>query len=166
MAFMLNDITNQKTVKVQLGDGDRDVVMLGIKYRLLPDDQWGELIDSLTPPPVDKDDPNATRIQYADTLKRHKHAVVDICEEVSIQSESGLQINLLVSELDSDGNPLRNELGKRVTKRVVANLKKGDMLEGEVWDAFISVMAVVQQIFDYYSKHVQNVHQRDKDKKK
>lgn len=166
MAFMLNDITNLKTVKTQLGDGDRDVVMLGIKYRLLPDDQWGELVDSLSPPPVDKDDPNAQRLQYADTLKRHKQAVMDICEEVSIQSESGLQINLQVSELDSDGNPLRNELGKRVTKRVVANLKKGDLLEGEVLDAFLSVMAVVQQIFDYYSKHVQNVHQRDKDKKK
>ncbi len=164
MAFMLSDITNQKNVKVFLGEGDRDAVMLGIKYVLLDDERWGELVDSLTPPKDENEESPQDR--FLDTLRRHKIAVKEICSEVTVQSDSGLQLSLRISEADADGKPLRDEYGKRVTKRVEANLKKGDLLEGEVWDAFISFMPTVQQIFDFYSKHVQNVHQRDKDKKK
>lgn len=166
MAFMLSDITNQKSVKVFLGEGERDAVMLGIKYVLLDDERWGELVDSLTPPKVNEDDPDSVPNKFIDTLRRYRKAIKEICNEVVVQSETGLQMSLRISVTDDNDQPLRDESGKRITKLVEANLKKGDLLEGEAWDAFTSFMPVAQQVFDFYSKHCQNVHQRDKDKKK
>ncbi len=170
MALTLSSTTNQKSVPIFIGDGERDKVLLGIKFLLMDDERWGKMIGEL----IDEDNPSEDaaneggekrpKRKFIESLRANKKAVFKVCKEVVILSEAGLQINLEVADMDADGNTQVDEFGETITRTVSADLKKGDKLEGDALTAFFSFVATVQQVVDYYSKHVVNVHQRDKKK--
>lgn len=171
MALTLSSVTNQKSVPIFIGDGERDKVLLGIKFLLMDDERWGKMIGEL----IDEDNPTGDaanegseekrpKRKFIESLRANKKAVFKVCKEVVILSESGLQLNLEVADVDSEGNPQTDEFGETITRMITADLKKGDKLEGDALAAFFSFVATVQQVVDYYSKHVVNVHQRDKKK--
>ena len=168
MPLTFSNITNQKSVKISLGRGERNAVMLGVKFYVMDAEKWGEYIGEM----VDTEDTideggevvKAPKRKFVDTLRSNKKAVLEVCTEVVVLSEDGLVIDLSVPETDGDGNPLKDEYDKPITRKVTAQLKKGDAMQGEVLDAFFSFVTTVQQIVEYYSKNVINIHQPDKKK--
>ncbi len=171
MPLVLSSVTNQKSVPIFIGDGERDKVLLGIKFLLMYDERWGTMIGEL----IDEDgqtsdaanegsEEKRPKRKFIESLRANKKALFKVCKEVVVLSESGLQINLEVADVDGDGNSQIDEFGETMTRMVAADLKKGDKLEGDALVAFFSFVATVQQVVDYYSKHVVNVHQRDKKK--
>jgi hypothetical protein len=168
MPLTFSNITNQKSVKISLGRGERNAVMLGVKFYVMDAEKWGEYIGEM----VDTEDTvdeggevvKAPKRKFVDTLRSNKKAVLEVCTEVVVLSEDGLVIDLSVPETDGDGNPLKDEYDKPITRKVTAQLKKGDAMQGEVLDAFFSFVTTVQQVVEYYSKNVINIHQPDKKK--
>jgi hypothetical protein len=158
MPLTFSNITNQKSVKISLGRGERNAVMLGVKFYVMDAEKWGEYIGEM----VDTEDTvdeggevvKAPKRKFVDTLRSNKKAVLEVCTEVVVLSEDGLVIDLSVPETDGDGNPLKDEYDKPITRKVTAQLKKGDAMQGEVLDAFFSFVTTVQQVVEYYSKNV------------
>jgi hypothetical protein len=168
MPLTFSNVTNLKNVKINLSRGEGNGVLLGIKFFVMDAEEWGEYIGPLvdTSTVLDEDGKliEVPKAKFIDTLRFNKEAVKKVCTEVVVLSEQGLNIDLSVPEKDSDGNPLRDENDKPITRRVTAQLKKGDPMSPEVLDAFFSFVTTVQQVIEYYSKNIINIHQSDKKK--
>ena len=74
--------------------------------------------------------------------------------------------NIAVSLLDGNNQPMLDDNGRVKVKRVSTEIKSGEVIEGEALEVLLGILAVVQQLFSYYSENCQNAHVTSNDKKK